>query len=130
MTRSGGTVAAPSSTSGLSSPLLIAGKWIRSVFVFLISFIILSKTNAQVRVGEWKVVDTNSFDRKKCAYYDSKTKTQCEGARFCRKRCSLENAKIDCIPSSRGQEKCSDEVQVQSNLYPVSLSNQKCIVGY
>lgn len=65
----------------------------------------------QVRVGEWKVVDTNSFDRKKCAYYDSKTKTQCEGARFCRKRCSLENAKIDCIPSSRGQEKCSDEVQ-------------------
>ena len=79
----------------------------------LISFII-SKTNPQVRVGEWNVVDTNSFDRKKCAYYDSKTKTQCEGARFCRRRCSLENAKIDCIPSSRGQEKCSEEVQVDT----------------
>ena len=71
-------------------------------------------TTLQVRIGEWKVLDTNSFDRENCYYYDSKTEAQCDGARFCRRRCRLENAKIDCIPSSQGQEVCSEEVQVDS----------------
>jgi len=65
----------------------------------------------QVRVGEWKVIDTNKFDRKDCLYYDDKTEAQCDGARFCRRRCRFENAKIDCIPSSQGEKVCSEEVQ-------------------
>lgn len=65
----------------------------------------------QVRIGEWKVLDTNRFDQKNCYYYDSKTEAQCDGARICRRRCRLQNDKIDCIPSSQGQEVCSEEVQ-------------------
>ena len=74
----------------------------------------LLDTTLQVRIGEWKVLDTNRFDRKNCYYYDSKTEAQCDGARVCRRRCRLQNDKIDCIPSSQGQEVCSEEVQVNS----------------
>ena len=76
-------------------------------------------------------MDTNNFDRQKCAYYDSKTKEQCDGARFCRRQCSLENAKIDCIPSSRGQERCSDEVQVKlKTVFNVTSWDYSNIAGY
>ena len=35
-----------------------------------------------VRLGEWKVVDTNNFNRQECLYYDERTEKQCKDFRL------------------------------------------------
>ena len=34
-----------------------------------------------VRLGEWKVLDTNTFNRQECLYYDERTEKQCKDFR-------------------------------------------------
>lgn len=51
-----------------------------------------------VRLGEWKVVDTNTFNKQECLYYDERTEKQCKdfrrcGRRWCQKK---NNADVDC----------------------------------
>ena len=65
-----------------------------------------------VRVGEWKVVDTDNFDKTSCKYYNEKTKMQSINDRTCGKRkCSKENGDLDCQIID-GQRKCAEKHQV------------------
>jgi len=55
-----------------------------------------SKVNF-VRLGEWKVEDTNTYDSQNCVYYNPLTEKQCLAARFCRRWCKKkEKADYDC----------------------------------
>ena len=64
-----------------------------------------------VRVGEWKVVDTNNFDRNSCQYYNQKTKTQCRRDRSCGRFCSKDRADFDC-QTVGGRTHCAEKHQV------------------
>jgi len=63
-----------------------------------------------VRVGEWKVVDTDNFDRRSCKYYNEKTKTQCRNDRSCGRFCTRENGELDC-QTVGGQTRCAEQHQ-------------------
>ena len=69
-----------------------------------------------VRVGEWKVVDTTSFNKEDCTYYDNTTRSQCEEYGPCGRRgCVKTNGNIDCTTLSWGEEIigiCADKHQV------------------
>ena len=53
-----------------------------------------------MRVGEWKVVDTTSFNKEDCTYYDNTTRSQCEDYGPCEldrtSGCVKVNGNIDC----------------------------------
>ena len=61
-----------------------------------------------VRVGEWKVVDTNNFDRNSCEYYNQETKTQCRRDRSCGRFCSKDRADFDC-QTVGGRTHCAEK---------------------
>ena len=65
-----------------------------------------------VRVGEWKVVDTNNFNSLYCTYYDEATRSQCEDFRRCRGLCMKTNGNTDCTTVRGGTEICAEEHQV------------------
>ena len=82
-----------------------------------------------VRVGEWRVVDTSTFNEENCAYYNKKTEKLCnEDPRgpisSCKGYCYEEDGKVDCIDDNGGYceknscekegrlNRCSDEYQV------------------
>ena len=57
----------------------------------------------EVRLGEWKVKNTDEFDRRYCKYFNEEQKQQCKGSRLCgeKKRrgnlpCTYENPNQDC----------------------------------
>ena len=65
-----------------------------------------------MRVGEWKVVDTNNFNSLYCTYYDEATRSQCEDFRRCRGLCMKTNGNTDCTTVLGGTEICAEEHQV------------------
>ena len=67
-----------------------------------------------MRVGEWKVVDTNNFNKQYCTYYDEATRSQCEDFRPCNRRgCVKTNGNTDCTTVRGGTEICAEEHQVR-----------------
>ena len=58
-----------------------------------------------MRVGEWKVVDTTSFNKEDCTYYDNTTRSQCEDYGPCNQRgCAKVNGNIDCTTVGGGYD--------------------------
>jgi len=63
-----------------------------------------------VRVGDFEIVDENTFNRDdgNCRYYNSNTERQCQKANLC--FCEFKDPKTDCV-ISRSKEVCSEEYQ-------------------
>jgi len=78
---------------------------------FVLSAAHCGPTVDKVRVGDYKVVDTNNFDRDQCLFYDNDTERQCQRFRKqCSNVCQFTNEKIDCVEKS-GEKICSEEYQ-------------------
>ena len=70
-----------------------------------------------VRVGEWRVEDTDNWgtkeDKQKCQYWDEASETKCNAYKACKilQACQPTNKDVDC-QEKEGQESCADEHQV------------------
>ena len=68
-----------------------------------------------MRVGEYEIVDENTYnkDDEQCRYYNSKTERQCKRSKdkLC-EECQFKDPKTDCVKKRTGQELCSDDYQV------------------
>jgi len=78
---------------------------------FVITAAHCGPTVDHVRVGEYEIVDENTFnkDDEQCRYYNSITERQCQRANLC--FCQFKDPKTDCVKTRTGQQLCSDDYQ-------------------